>query len=161
MNDIVRIGKIGKIDYATGMASVIYTDRNNEASPEYPFFSNVYEMPKIDDTVVVLMLPNSSTKGFILGVPFSGSKIPAESGQGIFYKEFSDGTSILYDPRTKTMDISAKEIVLKKLTADSVIVDGTLKAKTIEAESATFGNLTVSSTATINNLSMPENFSNG
>lgn len=161
MNDIVRIGKIGKIDYATGMASVIYTDRNNETSPEYPFFSNVYEMPKIDDTVVVLMLPNSSTKGFILGVPFSGNKIPAESGQGIFYKEFSDGTSILYDPQTKTMDISAKEIVLKNLTADNVTIDGTLKAKTIEAESATFRNLTVSNTATINNLSMPENFLNG
>lgn len=124
MKDIVRIGKISTIDYEAGMASVVYTDRNNEPSPNFPFFSLCYEMPKLDDTVVVLLLPNSTTKGFILGVPFSKKKLPSKSGQGIFYKEFQDGTHILYDPKTKKMEVTAKNLVLH----------GNVKADTIEAD---------------------------
>lgn len=153
MGDIIRIGKIHTIDYARGTASVIYTDRNNEPSPSFPFFSFAYEMPKVGETVVVILLPNSTTKGFIVGVPWSGKKISAVSGQGIFYKEFSDGAFVKYDAKTKTMEISAQ----------SVTVAGQMKAKTIVAEKATiddltvnesasFKDLTVSGTAKINNL---------
>jgi len=152
MEDIIRIGKVSTINYAAGMASVVYTDRNNEASPSFPFFSMAYEMPKVDDTVVVIMLPNSSTKGFILGVPFSGKKIPAENGQGIFYKEFHDGTSILYNPKTNNMEISTKKITLKAVSADSLTVKGEINAKAITAEKITADNLEVSGTAKINNL---------
>lgn len=152
MEDIVRIGKISTINYAAGTASVVYTDRNNEASPSFPFFSMAYEMPKVDDTVVVIMLPNSTTKGFILGVPFSGKKIPAESGQGIFYKEFQDGTSILYNPKTKNMEISTGKITLKSVAAESLTVKGEIKAKTITAEKITVDDLDVSGTAKIKNL---------
>lgn len=152
MKDIIRIGKISTINYAAGTASVVYTDRNNEASPSFPFFSMVYEMPKVDDTVVVIMLPNSTTKGFILGVPFSGKKIPVENGQGIFCKEFHDGTSILYNPKTNNMEISTKKITLKSVTADSLTVNGKIKAKTIKAEKITADDLEVSGTAKINNL---------
>ncbi len=125
MNDIVRIGKISTIDYEAGTASVVYTDRNNEPSPNFPFFSLFYEMPKLDDTVVVLLLPNSTTRGFILGVPFSKKKIPFKSGKNIFYKKFHDGTHILYDSEKKTMEITANHILIK----------GRLKAETIEADS--------------------------
>ena len=152
MEDIIRIGKISTVNYAAGTASVIYTDRNNEVSPSFPFFSLVYEMPKVDDTVVVIMLPNSTTKGFILGVPFSGKKIPAENGQGIFYKEFQDGTSILYNPKTQNMEVSTKKITLKSVAADSLTVKGEIKAKTITAEKITADDLEVSGTAKIKNL---------
>lgn len=152
MEDIIRIGKISTVNYAAGTASVIYTDRNDEVSPYFPFFSLAYEMPKVDDTVVVVMLPNSTTKGFILGVPFSGKKIPAENGQGVFYKEFHDGTSILYDPKTKNMDISTNKITLKSVTADSLTVKGEIKAKTITADEIEVENLEVSGTAKIKNL---------
>ena len=163
MGDIIRIGKIHTIDYARGTASVIYTDRNNEPSPSFPFFSFAYEMPKVDETVVVILLPNSTTKGFIVGVPWSGKKISAVSGQGIFYKEFSDGAFVKYDAKTKTMEISANKIKLQAVTAQSVTVTGQMKAKTVVAEKATieeltvnesasFKDLTVSGTAKINNL---------
>lgn len=152
MEDIIRIGKISMVNYAAGTASVIYTDRNNEASPYFPFFSFAYEMPKVDDTVVVVMLPNSTTKGFILGVPFSGKKIPAENGQGIFYKEFHDGTNILYNPKTKNMEISTNKITLKSVTANSLTVKGEIKAKTIMADEIEVENLEVSGTAKIKNL---------
>ena len=163
MGDIIRIGKIHTIDYARGTASVVYTDRNNEPSPSFPFFSFAYEMPKVDETVVVILLPNSTTKGFIVGVPWSGKKIPSENGQGIFYKEFSDGAFVKYNAKTKTMEISADKIKLKAVTAESVTVTGKMTAKTVIAESATidnltvtesasFADLTVSGTAKINNL---------
>lgn len=152
MEDIIRIGKVSTINYEAGTASVVYTDRNNEASPSFPFFSMAYEMPKVDDMVVVIMLPNSTTKGFIIGVPFSGKKIPKESGQGIFYKEFQDGTSILYNPKTNNMDISTKKITLKSVSADSLTVKGEIKAKTVTAEKIIADDLEVSGTAKIKNL---------
>lgn len=154
MKEIIRIGKISTIDYAKGTASVIFTDRSNEASPNFPFFSMFYEMPKVDDTVVVIMLPNSATKGFIIGVPFSAKRIPAKSGQGIFHKEFYDGTSILYNPETKNMEISAPKITLKSVTADSLDVRGEIKAKAIKAEKIIVEEMEVSGTAKINNLEL-------
>jgi phage baseplate assembly protein gpV len=172
MNDIVRIGKVSTINYDAGTASVIYTDKNNEASPQYPLFSSAYEMPNVDDTVVVIMLPNSTSKGFIVGVPFSGKKIPDKSGKGIFYKEFSDGTSIYYNPSSKTLAIDVDKVTLESLTVSGALTAGSIEADTIEAQelnaetleaqtlnaqtlnadSASISNLSVSGTATINNL---------
>ncbi len=154
MEQIVRIGKISTIDYARGTASVVYTDRNNEPSPNFPFFSFAYEMPKADDTVVVLLLPNSTTKGFILGVPWSGAKIPDESGQGVFYKKFSDGASVKYNAKTKQMEVTAGRIVMKNVKADSVEVAGQLEAGTVIAESLCADRVTVKESASVNNLTV-------
>ena len=165
MDDIVRIGKISTIDYARGTATVIYTDRGNETSPTFPFFSAFYEMPRVDDTVVVLLLPNSTTRGFILGVPYSGARIPTESGQGIFFKEFPDGTYVRYDGKSKQMEVSAGAVMLQALKAESIIVAGNVEAETIIADSliadsiqvnhtAEVGNLVVSGTAEIVNLAV-------
>ncbi len=147
--DTVRVGKISTIDYEAGTASVTYTDRNNETSPQFPFFSMYYEMPKVDELAVVIMQSNSKTRGFIIGTPYSGKKIPSKSGQGIFYKEFSDGTSILYDPKEKQLSISADKITLKSITADCVTVKGKLETKSLKAEKAEIGELIVD-TITIN-----------
>ena len=127
MKDIARLGRISTIDYARGMASVIYPDRNNEPSPEFPFFSMAYEMPKVDDLVVVLLLANSTAKGFILGVPWSTSNVPVESGKGIFYKQFSDGAYVRYDSNTKEMEVSAERVKLKHLTVEELEVSGVAK----------------------------------
>jgi len=148
--DMVRTGKISTINYAEGTASVAYTDRNNEVSPSLPFFSICYEMPKVDELAVVIMLSNSMTKGFIIGIPYSAKKMPAQSGKGIFYKEFSDGASILYNPETKTLSANAEKITLQSVTADSITVNGTLKAKSIEAERAEIGELIVDTIKTKN-----------
>lgn len=163
MKDLIRIGRVSTVNYEAGTASVTYTDRSNETSPPFPIFSAAYEMPKVDDTVVVIMLPNSGSKGFIVGKPFSGVNTPEIAGAGIFYKKFSDGTMIVYDPSTRTLSVDAKEIKLKSVAADSVTVTGTLTADSVEAkelsvgsvtvtESALFKDLTVSGTATINKL---------
>lgn len=158
--DIVRIGKIHVIDYENGTASVIYNDRNKQPSPQFPFFSFAYEMPRIDDTVVVLLLPNSVSKGFILGVPWSARRKPVDGGAGIYHKEFSDGTYVRYNPDTRTMEVSAPNVILKSITADNVEVKekliadkvnvNTLQAVEIAAKTANIVNLNVSGTATGN-----------
>ncbi|MCM1307584.1 MAG: hypothetical protein NC223_03200 [Butyrivibrio sp.] len=163
MKDLIRIGKVSTINYEAGTVSVTYTDRGGEVSPPFPVFSEAYEMPKIDDTVVVIMLPNSGSKGFIAGVPFSSRNVPEVSGAGIFCKKFHDGTKIVYNPTTRTLSVNAEKIKLEAIKADSVTVSGTVEADSIEAdeltagkvtvtESAVFKDLTVSGTATINKL---------
>ncbi len=125
--DVIRVGKIHTINYASGTASVVYNDRNNQPSPQFPFISFAYDMPKVDDTVVVLLLPNSTSKGFILGVPWS--------------------------VKTKTMDISAPNIKLKSVVADSVTVNKEIIAKSIETKTLKAENLAVE-TAEIVNLNV-------
>ena len=154
MDQIVRIGKISTIDYTRGTASVIYTDRNNEPSPNFPFFSFAYDMPKVDDTVVVLLLPNSTTKGFILGVPWSGTRIPEESGQGVFYKKFSDGAYVKYDAKTKQMDVAADRVVMGSVKADIVEVIGQLEAEAVITKTLSADNVNVKKSASMNNLNV-------
>ena len=157
MLDIIRIGRIHTIDYENGTASVMYSDRNNQPSPQFPFFSAAYDMPQVDDMVVVLLLPNSTSKGFILGVPWSIKKKPSCGTAGVFYKEFPDGTYIKYNSKTKTMEISAPNVRFQSLVADNVTVKKklvaedistkTLKAEKIEADTATIVNLNVTGEA--------------
>jgi len=137
MGDIVRLAKISAINYEKGTASVIYTDRNNEPSPDFPFFSYAYEMPKANDTVVVLLLQNSNTKGFILGIPWNASNRPKQPGKEIFHKQFSDGTYIRYDARKKEMEITAEKIILKSikatnLSANSLTITDTAKIRSLQ-----------------------------
>ena len=158
MQDIIRIGKIHTIDYTKGTASVLYSDRNNQPSPQLPFLSTMYDMPAVDDTVVVVLFPNSTSKGVILGVPWSTRKKPPIFGAGIFYKAFSDGSYIKYDVKTKKMEISAPNIVLESVTAENISVKEKLTATSIEvkklvsdelfAETANIKNLNVTGKAT-------------
>ena len=114
-------------------------------------------MPQVDDMVVVLLLPNSTSKGFILGVPWSIKKKPSGGTAGVFYKEFPDGTYIKYNSKTKTMEISAPNVRFQSLVADNVTVKKklvakdistkTLKAEKIEADTATIVNLNVTGEA--------------
>jgi phage baseplate assembly protein gpV len=136
MGDSVRIARVSSINYRKGMASVVYTDRNDEVSLDLPFLSYAYEMPELGDTVVVLALQNSSTKKFILGIPWSDSNGPTEYGKGIYHKRFSDGTHVKYDANKKEMEITADKIILKEIRAGSLTVS----------------ELEVTGTATINNL---------
>lgn len=153
MFDIIRIGKIHRIDYINGTASVIYNDRNNQPSPQLPFFSTMYEMPAIDDMVVVILLPNSSSKGFILGTPWHARKKPSLSGAGLFVKTFSDGAYIKYDSKTRKMEVSAENIIFDSVSAENVTVKGKLTAQSVETKQLSTKELSVE-TAQIKNLNV-------
>ena len=163
MESIVRIGKVTAIDYKKGMASVNYTDKNNAQSLAFPLLNSAYDMPELGDTVVVLLLPNSTTKGFILGSPWSSVKQPEKGGNGIFYKEFPGGAYVKYNEKEKLMEVAADNIKLQLVTAKDLTVNGEIKAKKIVADSivaeevevkktASFKDLEVSGIARIENL---------
>ena len=56
----------------------------------------------------------------------------------------------MYNPETKTLSANAEKITLQSVTADSITVNGTLKAKSIEAERAEIGELIVDTIKTKN-----------
>lgn len=87
----IRIGKISKIDYESGMAEVTYPDMDNAVTAPFPLlsFNDEYKMPQIGEEVAVLHLSNGTANGIILGPYWNLAKLPAISGENVFRKEFS------------------------------------------------------------------------
>ena len=49
----IRLGKISSINYTAGKARVVYEDRDDSVTSELPFLALQYNIPKVDDLVVV------------------------------------------------------------------------------------------------------------
>lgn len=116
----ICIGKISKIDYEAGRADVTIEDREGMVLTGLPFLDAIYEMPSVRDAVFVELEETGKRikRGVILGKFYSKDNPPAQSGKGIFFKEFSDGEYIKYDPETKTMEITAKTLKVKKIITE-------------------------------------------
>lgn len=110
-------GRISTVNYEGGMADIALPDRENQVIQNVPFLSAFYEMPKSGDIVAVLFedIDGQIGKGIILGKMYLQDNAPKETGKGIFYKEFSDGTSVKYTPKTEQLEISTKKIVVDEL----------------------------------------------
>ena len=95
MNNI-RIGTVGTVNYQKAMVSVVYTDMNDLATAELPYFSftGEYKMPKVGEQVLVLHLSNGESFGVVLGGFFSDEDLPKESGEDLFYKQLTDSITI-------------------------------------------------------------------
>lgn len=81
----IRIGRISSVNYAKGTARVVYSDKNNATTPMLPILSYEYNMPEIDDLVLVLNTSNGKGEAVIIG-SFWGQKLPDESGKGLYKK---------------------------------------------------------------------------
>lgn len=129
--------RISSVNYKKGTASIAIEERENQVIEDIPFMADTYEMPKPKERVAVLLeyLNGDVDKGVILGPIYSVENLPNKTGKEIFEKRFKDGTSILYDRKSKTMEITADNIKVKKLTVDDV------KAKSVDASSAKISSL--------------------
>lgn len=109
--------KISSINYAEATANVALPDRENQVIQKVPFLSMFYEMPKPGDTVAVIFeeMGGQIGKGVILGNIFLDCNRPGESGPDIFYKQFTDGSSMIYNPSTKEMEFKTKKVVVDEL----------------------------------------------
>ncbi|MDC7288546.1 hypothetical protein NXH76_12095 [Blautia schinkii] len=94
--DPVRIGYISTIDYKNGTATVVYKECEDSVSPELPFLSDEYDMPDIDDQVIVVT-PQDTTRGLILGKVYHDGNRPVEGRKGIWRKDFKGGGYLQYD----------------------------------------------------------------
>ena len=106
MGDI-RIGRISSVNYAAGTARVVYSDRDNAVTQEFPILGNTYEMPKVDDMVVVAHLTNAPSAGVILGKFWNGANVPPEGKRGIVRKDIDNSKCVIrYDSEDTTAKIN-------------------------------------------------------
>lgn len=118
--------KISSVNYESGTASVTIQSQENQVITGVPFLSMAYEMPGIGDTVAVIFeKPDGKIgKGVILGKIFTSGNRPKISGAGIFFKEFSDGASVRYDPSDKSMEIKVDKIVVDEVEYKKATLKG-------------------------------------
>lgn len=129
---MIAIGKISKIDYEAGRADVTLEDREGIVITDVPFLDSIYEMPNIKDAVFVDMEEKGGRiiRSVILGRFYAKDNLPADSGKGIFYKKFSDGAYIKYDPDTKTLELGVDKVEIKELgIKDDITIDGSQTVK--------------------------------
>ena len=109
MNNI-RIGTVGTVNHQKAMVSVVYTDMNDLATAELPYFSftGEYKMPKVGEQVLVLHLSNGESFGVVLGGFYSEGDLPKETGEGLFYKQLTD--SITIKAKGNTLELGGVDI---------------------------------------------------
>lgn len=100
-----RIGTISSFDKETGMASVLYSDRDGDVTQLLPFatFNGEWKEPCAGEKVLVVHLSNGSEMGVILGTYWNESN-PAH-GRGIYHKELGNGA--FFDYADGIFEISA------------------------------------------------------
>ena len=114
--------RISSVNYKKGTASISIEEHENQVIENIPFMANTYEMPKTKERVAVLLeyLNGDVDKGVILGPIYSAEKLPHKTGKEIFEKCFEDGTSIVYDQKNKIMEITAENVKVKKIMAETL-----------------------------------------
>ncbi len=89
MANEIRLGKISAIDYATGMVRVVYHEKDDSVTRLIPLLSSEYNMPAVEDQVLVLHLSNGTEAGVVLGRPWSEKNKPPEGAAGLFRKDLA------------------------------------------------------------------------
>lgn len=94
----IRIGRVSSVNYDTGMMRVVYSDKGKEVTKELPFlnYNDEYTMPKVGEQVLTAHLSNGNSRGVVVGKMWNKKNRPAESGKGIYRKEFSRSRGSAY-----------------------------------------------------------------
>lgn len=86
----LRIGKVTNIYASKGKVKVLYEDEKSASLPlSMLTMNNEYSMPSIGDRVVTMHMKNGSSKGFVLGTYYGGSKAPKVASG--YRKDFERG----------------------------------------------------------------------
>lgn len=96
MTEIIRVGRVSSIDYAKGLVSVTYPDKDSSVTKPLPMLSAAYNMPNVGDQVLVLHLSNGAEAGLVLGRYWNDKNMPKENGAGLFRIDLNrDGTAYI------------------------------------------------------------------
>lgn len=136
MANDTRLGKISAVDYATGMVRVVYHEKDDDVTALIPLLSNEYQMPQVEDQVLVLHLSNGSEAGVVLGRPWSAKNKPPEGAAGLYRKDLArtpGEAMIRYQGGTLTFQ------------AGNVVVNGDLS---VTGDLVVAGSITAASVAT-------------
>lgn len=158
-NQVNRIGLVSSVNYEAGTVRVTYPDMDDSVTVEIPMLSTVadeYFMPKVDDQVLVCHLSNGAEYGVIMGRPWDEEHKPAESGEGLYRKDFDRdlGKAFLrYDANSGELKIKAKKIVFEgdesvTTNTKTVSVSATSKATTTSPTIKEDGEVTITKNVT-------------
>ena len=80
-----RIGTVSSFDKKTGMASVLYSDRDGDVTQMLPFatFNGEYKVPETGSKVLVVHLSNGSEIGIILGTYWNEATLQKDTAHTI------------------------------------------------------------------------------
>lgn len=114
MNEI-RVGKVSSVNYTAGTVRIVYPDKSEKGTAELPVFCGIgeYQMPKVDDQVLVVHLSNDSSVGIVMGRFWSGSFLPPQSGEGVYHKRLSDDGAAFIQQIGGVLTLCAGEIALR------------------------------------------------
>ena len=127
----IRLGKISSIDYAKGMARVVYHEKDDDVTRLIPLLSHEYKMPPVGSQVLVVHLSNGTEAGVVLGRPWSEKNKPPEGSKGLYRKDlarspgeamirYKDGTMTI---KTAKLVIDGTVTVSGDVTAGGVSLD--------------------------------------
>lgn len=93
-----RVGYVSSIDYENGTCEVNYPDRDDTVTAAAAFLANgEYNMPEVDDMVLVLHLGDSPEDAVILGRYWNDKKPPAGGKKGVFRKDYANEQGKAYE----------------------------------------------------------------
>lgn len=156
---VIRIGLVSSVNYETGMVRVTYPDMDKSVTVEIPLLSTIadeYFMPKVDDQVLVCHLSNGMEYGVVMGRPWDEEHKPAESGEGLYRKDFDRDIGkayMRYDADSGELKIKAKKIVFEgdesvTTNTKTVSVSATSKATTTSPSIKEDGEVTITKDVT-------------
>jgi phage baseplate assembly protein gpV len=130
LKNLIRIGTVSSINYNAGKVKVSFSDKDGIVSDELPMLSFEYNMPAVNDSVLCVFLGNGLQSGFCLGKFYSSKNHPPDAGNNIYFKDILGEASIEYNKTTKTLTISAENIVFNgDVDINGVLqVDGNITA---------------------------------
>lgn len=125
MNEI-RVGRVSSIDYAAGTAKIAYPDKSSTGTADFPVFCGMkeYQMPKVDDQVLVLHLSNDSSIGIVMGRFWSAKTVPNQGTPGAYRKDLNDsGTAYIQMQDGGPLKIHADNLVLSGAAGSITLTD--------------------------------------
>lgn len=122
---LIRVGRVSKIDYETGMMAVTYPDLDDAVTSllSVASLNDEYKMPEIGDDVLVMHLPSGQARGVVVGKYWNGENRPAKSGPKLYRKEYGHRKGEAYmEYDGGTLLLKANKIVLQTASG-SISVD--------------------------------------
>ena len=113
LRNLVRIGQVSSINESKFTIKVKFNDKDDMISDDIPYFSFEYNMPNIKDYVACIFLGNGLQSGFCLGKYYGEDNPPPVQDKDIFYKGFFGEAYLQYDKSTKTLTLSAQNIIIE------------------------------------------------
>lgn len=113
---VLRVGRVSAINYASGAARVTYDDRAGATTVEMPYLAWAYWMPKVGDMVLVGHLSNGASRAVILGPLWYDGHRPHHGRKGLYRQEYTNsigGDAAEYDKAANSLTITAGGCTIK------------------------------------------------